>query len=111
TTTIFFTIIIIIIIAGRTFSHVEPGCLARLPTPMVEELDIDLPSAIGDIYLTTALTAASRIDISNGIGVANISAHRGFRLMESFSLAEQTWCGQRSIMSSSTSTSGYASSS
>ncbi|KAJ1618404.1 hypothetical protein T492DRAFT_1151368 [Pavlovales sp. CCMP2436] len=65
---------------------------------MVEELNIDLPSAIGDIYLTTAFTAASRIDISNGIGVANIverleqqSAHRALRLMESFSLAGQTW--------------------
>ncbi|KAJ1640054.1 hypothetical protein T492DRAFT_1113924 [Pavlovales sp. CCMP2436] len=64
---------------------------------MVEELDINLPSAIGDIYLTTAFTAASRIDISNGIGVANIverleqqSAHRALRLMESFSLARQT---------------------
>ncbi|KAJ1639631.1 hypothetical protein T492DRAFT_899091 [Pavlovales sp. CCMP2436] len=83
---------------GRTFSHVEPGCLARLPTPMVEELDIDLPSAIGDIYLTTVFTAASRINISSGIGVANIverleqqSAHRALRLMESFSLAGQTW--------------------
>ncbi|KAJ1638563.1 hypothetical protein T492DRAFT_1139992 [Pavlovales sp. CCMP2436] len=65
---------------------------------MVEELDIDLPSAIGDIYMTTAFTAASRIDISNGTGVANIverleqqSAHRALRLMESFSLAGQTW--------------------
>ncbi|KAJ1619272.1 hypothetical protein T492DRAFT_1130664, partial [Pavlovales sp. CCMP2436] len=58
---------------GRTFSHVEPGCLARLPTPMVEEHDIDLPSAIGDIYMTTAFTPASQIDIFNGIGVANIT--------------------------------------
>ncbi|KAJ1627467.1 hypothetical protein T492DRAFT_1120755 [Pavlovales sp. CCMP2436] len=65
---------------------------------MVEELDIDLPSAIGDIYLTTALTAASRIDISNGTGVANIverleqqSAHRALRLRKSFNLAGQTW--------------------